>query len=185
MLATEQARYGVHLTPTCNLASIGEHGLIPSIGPAAKLIQETTPRIYLYADLSTIDDDLARRTGDLLSHTQQMAALLVDLSGTRPTKTGNVLIVDHEIPSARLDLLTPDLSCAKEIAKALRTYTSRRDAAIRRLGIPSSSWGLMHLDQRWESLMRGRRVPAAVLQRGLPGLEESCPAEQSAPRFRA
>lgn len=183
MKATRDAslrRYGVHLTPASNLASIGAQGLLPSIGAAAKLEDESEPLIYMYADLTTVDADLARRTGDLLNPTQQIAALLVDLSDMRPSKARQVLTVNCTIPPARLDLLTPNLACAKDIETALRAYTNRRDSVIRRLGIQPESWGQLSLADRWEALSQARRIRPAMLQRGLPGIDE----ERHTPRFR-
>lgn len=181
MLDARRTRYGVHLTQASNLESIGKHGLVPCIGASSKLAEETTPRIYMYGDLMTVDDDLARQTGDLLAQTQQMAALLVDLTDMRATKSGHILTVDRKVPTTRLELLTPNLVCAKDITASLRTFTARRDLVIRRLGIPPESWGLLNLEARWEALGRGSRIHTTMLQRGLPGLEE----ERLYPRNRA
>lgn len=56
----------LHFTPAANLASIAAYGLLPAVGPLAKLDGETEPGIHLYASTSSVDESILQWMGCLL-----------------------------------------------------------------------------------------------------------------------
>lgn len=55
-----------HVTPTENIPSIKDNGLIPQIGPLSEMADEKIPRIYFFNDLATVEDAVMNWLGNHL-----------------------------------------------------------------------------------------------------------------------
>lgn len=66
-----------HITPSINLKSIEQHGLIPQIGSNAQAIGETKPVIYLFSTIEDSDTALGSWLGDLYDDDEDLIRLTI------------------------------------------------------------------------------------------------------------
>lgn len=102
-------QYAYHVTAAKNLPSIAAYGLLPRIGPNAKLLKEPKPAIYLFPTIEDLETAWDTWLGDLFDVDEQVALLKVELTGPTHSEVEYELMVFEPIPVAQIELLTRDL----------------------------------------------------------------------------
>ena len=140
-----EPQFAIHLTPASNLESIGIHGLLPSVGPLAKLAGETTPMIHLYGSVTEFSNEHLRWIGNILApasasgHTP-IALLAVDVSNTATSMHREFHACQAPIPAGCLDVVTFDLDGDTNLDELMDDYCDRRFTAQMLGRHTESSW---------------------------------------------
>jgi hypothetical protein len=142
-----------HVTYASELESISSCGLLPSIGPRAKLAGETQPRVYLFRGLDDVEGALTNWLGDVLTDDRRLALLMVDVKGLSfdtAAAAGYELAVACPIEPWRVSVITSDLDEAVDLEEATLQALGRYDECLSRLGGEAAGWFQLSPVQRWE-----------------------------------
>lgn len=90
-----------HVSPKKNLNSIQFKGLIPKIGPRAKLLGESNKSIYLFPSKEDVDNALMNWLGDELED-EDVIIMAIDLSGIDYQIEGYEIILTEAIDPSRI-----------------------------------------------------------------------------------
>jgi hypothetical protein len=96
-----------HLTPTRNIRSIMQNGLIPRIGRRARLLGESTPAIYLFPSIEDAEDALEQWYGNEFSDNTRLALLAVNIppGATEIAGAGYERIFTTPIPPQQIKII--------------------------------------------------------------------------------
>ncbi len=72
------------MTDANHLPSIQQFGLVPQIGPRAKLLKETSPAVYFFRNKEMAHDAVCGWLGDAYAPSTKLVCLTVVLPGTVP-----------------------------------------------------------------------------------------------------
>lgn len=73
-------KFAYHVTPSKNLRSIQENGLVPSIGQRSRDLGEEREAVYLFPSREDLDNALSNWLGELFDEEEPLAILQVDVS---------------------------------------------------------------------------------------------------------
>ena len=90
-----------HVTRKANLEAILANGLEPKIGPRSKLVPETIPRIYFFADMAAVEDALVNWLGEVFDEDVALVILEVNLDGLNPAR-------EVQFEATVLSVVSPD-----------------------------------------------------------------------------
>jgi hypothetical protein len=142
-----------HVTYASELESISSCGLLPSVGPRAKLAGETQPRVYLFRGLDDVEGALTNWLGDVLMDDERLALLMVDVKGLTfdtGAAAGYEIAVACPIEPWRVSVLTSDLDGAVDLEKVTIQALGRYDECLSRMGGVAAGWFHLSPVRRWE-----------------------------------
>ena len=90
-----------HVSPKKHLNSIQSKGLIPKIGPRAKLLGESNKSIYLFPSKDDVDTALMNWLGDELDD-EDIIIMVIDLAGIDYQIEGYEIILTEVIDPSRI-----------------------------------------------------------------------------------
>lgn len=109
-LVESTSRVFYHVTPARNVKSIQKKGLVPAIGDRSSELGETEKAIYLFADLTDVEDAVMNWLGDAFDEDETLALLRVELpDGITAQKTPLEWVVRDPIPASAVTVITRDL----------------------------------------------------------------------------
>ena len=99
-----------HVTPTRNLARIMRDGLLPKIGPRARLIQEPVKGIYLFHSAQDAEEAVMNWLGDQFGEDTQLTLLAVQVppGSAQVVGAGYETILTAVIPPQNIRVVTKD-----------------------------------------------------------------------------
>lgn len=101
--------HAFHITRRGNLASIGEHGLLPLIGPLSKLAEEKEPRVYLFTSIDDAETALMNWLGDIFEEAE-LSLLMIETDGLDlEFSAGYELTCSTSIPPAKITVIADDV----------------------------------------------------------------------------
>lgn len=75
-MTPDPTQFVFHVTPTCNLPSIAEQGLLPQIGPRSAEANEPSPRVYCFTSLKAVETALSTWLGEQFEADEESLSLL-------------------------------------------------------------------------------------------------------------
>ncbi len=116
--------YLFHVTPASKLDSILRQGLVPGIGPRARMLGEPRPAVYFFTSLEALEDGLGNWLGEQFSEDEPLALLAVaasSITGLRvATQAGFEASAEAAVPAEALTVVTADLDGLADLGQGVR-----------------------------------------------------------------
>ena len=98
-----------HVTPTVNVQSILQHGLVPGSGKRSQVIGEQGKFIFLFGDIVSAEDAVANWLGDEFNEDELLTLLQVSIPENFPIKHDKAVayefFTDKKIPAENIKVI--------------------------------------------------------------------------------
>lgn len=100
-----------HVTPSANIPSILQGGLVPQLGQRSAIAGETVPAVFCFASLDEVETALMNWLGDYFDEDEQLSLLQVDITPDARLGEGAEyeVVVLSSIPAVAVEVLLQDV----------------------------------------------------------------------------
>lgn len=100
-----------HVTPTDNLTSVLQFGLVPQIGDRSTLLGENSKNIYLFTSAEACETALMNWLGDEFEDVELVVLELDECGISGDSSAGYELVCPHNIPAHRIKRVLDENFC--------------------------------------------------------------------------